>query len=110
MKKLLIAAGVAVSAAFALAGCGTPAQITPDQLKQAINNVATVTAAGCTVVQPTLVAGAAVSANPVAGVAAGVNGVFCAAQTPLITATAPATAPVAAPANAPVAASAPVVQ
>lgn len=107
MKRLLSALTLAAAVATAgLAGCQSQ-QITPDQLKQAINNTATLAAAGCTIVQPTLAAGAVATANPAAGVATAVNGVFCASQSALATATAPVAASTATPASAPAAASTP---
>lgn len=93
--------------AAVLGACSSAQPISPAQLKQAINNVATLTQAGCIIVQPTLAGAATATANPVAATAAGVNGIFCAAQAPLVAATAaPASAPDGA-ASAPTAASAP---
>lgn len=100
MKKTLLA--VSILAAVALAGCNATAPITPAQLQTAMHNTAMLVAAGCTVVQPTLAATSTATANPVAGVATGVNGVFCAANE------AAAAAPVgASAASAPASASAP---
>jgi hypothetical protein len=105
--KTLALSTLSIAIVLALGACGSQSTLpTPDQLRAGLNDIATITAAGCTVVQPTLVAGAAAAANPVAGVAAGVNGVFCAAQGPLAAATAAsapaaATAPASAPAAAP---------
>ena len=107
MKMLRIAAGSALSACFAMfAGCaGTaPAPLTPAQLKDAMNNVATVVAAGCTVVQPTLSATAIATANAPATIAAGANGIFCAANEAAANAAAASAASVPAAASAPVAA------
>jgi len=72
---------IAITLVTALSACGTQSStITPAQLKAALNDVPTVIAAGCQVVQPTLAATAVATANAPAGVAAGVNGVFCAAN------------------------------
>lgn len=95
MKRTLIAASILA----ALAGCSATQPITPEQLQQALHNTAALVAAGCTVVQPTLAATATATANPVAGVATGVNGVFCAANEAAAAAPVAASAP--APASAP---------
>lgn len=98
MKKTLLAASIL--SVLALGGCA--GGLTQQQLDTDLAQTATLINAGCDVVQPTLVAGAAATANPVAGAAAGVNGVFCASQ-PGIAASASAAAATAA--SAPSAAS-----
>lgn len=90
MNMLRIAAGVALSALFLLAGCNT---VTPDQMNQSLANAATLIANGCKVVQPTLAATAVATANAPAALAATANGVFCAANEAAVAA--PASAPAA---------------
>jgi hypothetical protein len=94
MKKLLILA--VMLCVGALAGCASNQPITPAQLKAALNDVPTIIAAGCQVVQPTLAATAVVTpGTPEVAVAAGVNGVFCAANTAAASTATPASAPAA---------------
>ncbi|SIO58442.1 hypothetical protein [Paraburkholderia phenazinium] len=88
MKTLIM---ISVAAA-ALTACGG---LTQQQLDTDLAQTATLINAGCDVVQPTLGAAAVATANPIAGVATGVNGVFCASQ-PGIAASASAAAATAA--------------
>lgn len=89
MKRTLICiASLAVAAA--LTGCNGSAP-TVGQVNQTVAAAATLVANGCKVVQPTLAATALATANPDAALAAGANGVFCAAQGALAT-SAPAAA------------------
>ncbi|SEI42996.1 hypothetical protein [Paraburkholderia diazotrophica] len=73
MKKLMLLAAGIVASAFLIAGCSTTQQADASaklaQLQTVVNN-------GCVVVQPTLVAVAAI--DPVVSAAATANGLFCA--------------------------------
>ncbi|UVT04564.1 hypothetical protein [Burkholderia glumae] len=76
MKKLMLLAAGAVLAVASLAGCSTASQ------QSAVGALATLQTAvknGCTVVQPTLVAVAAI--DPAVSAAAAANGLFCTAAT-----------------------------
>lgn len=71
LKKLCLAAGLVASIAFA--GCSTTQQA---DASAKLAQLQTVVANGCLVVQPTLVAVAAL--DPVVSAAATANGLFCA--------------------------------
>lgn len=94
MKKLTILA--LALCGLALAACNSTGTATPDQLKAALANTQALVAAGCTIVQPTLAGTAAAVPDPKLGLAAGVNGVFCAANEAAASGAAAASAPVAA--------------
>ena len=74
MKRImLLAAGFAASALVALAGCSTAQQ---SNAQADLAKLQTTVVNGCMVVQPTLVAVAAI--DPVVSTAATANGLFCA--------------------------------
>jgi hypothetical protein len=95
MKSLMIL--VATLCVGALAGCaGSGQPVTPAQLKAALNDVPTVVAAGCQLVQPGLQTAATLTpGTPEVGVAAGANGVFCALNENAASAAQAASAPAA---------------
>ncbi|MEK6420040.1 MAG: hypothetical protein V4801_10565 [Burkholderia gladioli] len=76
MKKLMLLAAGAMLAVASLAGCSTAAQ---QSAAGALTALQTAVKNGCMVVQPTLVAVAAI--DPVVSAAATANGLFCTAAT-----------------------------
>ncbi|QGA37975.1 hypothetical protein GAS19_10275 [Burkholderia glumae] len=76
MKKLMLLAAGAVLAVASLAGCSTASQ---QSAAGALATLQTAVKNGCTVVQPTLVAVAAI--DPAVSAAAAANGLFCTAAT-----------------------------